>query len=124
MSPSPEPIEKSDDDLFVQDAPVAAKHVKKRARKSDPAPKTRVDDEYDEDVGRTESQTFLALVEFESKKKRKTNKENSAYMEKFEKDVYDQAGKLKLALAEGEKRSYGAPISRPSRADHANGAFD
>jgi hypothetical protein len=69
-------------------------------------PKTRVDEEYDEDVGRTESQTFLAMVELESKKKRKANKENSAYMEKFKKEVYNQEGKLKLALVEGEKKSY------------------
>lgn len=69
-------------------------------------PKTRADEEYDEDVGRTESQTFLALVEFESKKKRKANKENSAYMEKFEKEVHDREGELKLALAAEEKKSY------------------
>jgi hypothetical protein len=44
-------------------------------------------------------------VEFESRKKRKANKENSAYMEKFEKIVYDQKGKLMWALAEAEKKS-------------------
>lgn len=49
-------------------------------------------------------------MEFESKKKRKTNKENSAYMEKFEKDVYGQEGKFELALAEGEKKSYVATL--------------
>jgi hypothetical protein len=62
----------------------------------------RVDDEYDEDFGRTESQSFLALVEFESKKKRKANKENGAYMEKWEKNVQGKEAKLKLALAQAQ----------------------
>ena len=74
-------------------------------RKSGPVSKTRIDEEYDEDVGRTESQTFLALVEFESKKKRKANKEISAYMDKFENEVRRQQEQLKLALSEGASKS-------------------
>lgn len=57
-------------------------------------------------MGRTESQTFLALVEFESKKKRTASKENKGYMERFEKGVKEKEERLSLVLAEGEKAAY------------------
>ena len=65
--------------------------------------RSRLDDEYDEDVGRTESQTFLKLVRFEAKKKGKMGKENRVFMERFEKGVAERRAELMLALTEGKK---------------------
>ncbi|TVY49625.1 hypothetical protein LOCC1_G000346 [Lachnellula occidentalis] len=73
----------SGDELFVEDQPVAARHVKKSTtRQSEPARLIRAD-EYEEDEGRMESQQFLALVEFESKKKRMAGKAAAQYLDQF-----------------------------------------
>ncbi|TVY43724.1 hypothetical protein LSUB1_G000636 [Lachnellula subtilissima] len=75
----------SGDELFVEDQPVATRHVKKKKKKtcqSEPARLVRAD-EYEEDEGRTESQQFLALVEFESKKKRMAGEAAAHYMDQF-----------------------------------------
>ena len=91
---------------------MAAKRVKKRSRQSEPAPKIRrsprpcVSDEYDEDAGRIESQTFLALVEFEAKKKLKSCEEKKGYMEKFGKGVGEAQAKLKMAMGDGQQMLY------------------
>lgn len=58
MSESEDQETQSGQELFVQDQPVAAKHVKKnnpKSRKSEPVYATR-DEEYEEDPGRVESQ--------------------------------------------------------------------
>jgi hypothetical protein len=82
---------------------VTAKHVRKPLRKPAPARKTKADDEYDEeDVGRMESQMFLAVLEFESMKKL-NKKTNNGYMDKYEKDVTRTKRELKLAMSVGEQ---------------------
>ncbi|KAE9375440.1 hypothetical protein N431DRAFT_463523 [Stipitochalara longipes BDJ] len=76
----------SSDQLFTDEAPFAPKYVKKSApksRKSEPVKRVTKADEYEEDEGRLESLQFLALVEFESKKKRKAAKAVTEYMDKF-----------------------------------------
>jgi len=52
----------SSDQLFFQEQVIAPKHVKKsKSRKSEPIPRvTRVDNEYEEDEGRLESQYVLS----------------------------------------------------------------
>ncbi|KAF8863568.1 hypothetical protein BDZ45DRAFT_670165 [Acephala macrosclerotiorum] len=90
----------SSDHLLVQDKPAAPKYVKKTAvksRKSEPARMTR-NDEYEEDEGRMESQQFLALVEFESKKKKRAAKAASEYMDKFKDSINSSSDNLKLRL--------------------------
>jgi len=57
----------SGDELFVEDQPVATRHVKKRmTRQSEPEPSFTAD--------LWNYRQFLALVEFESKKKRMAGK--------------------------------------------------
>ncbi|PMD65912.1 uncharacterized protein K444DRAFT_624453 [Hyaloscypha bicolor E] len=76
----------SSDQLFVDEDHVAPEYVKKlapKSRKSEPVKRVTKADEYEEDEGRLESQQFLALVEFESKKKRKAAKSANEYMDKF-----------------------------------------
>jgi hypothetical protein len=66
----------------------------------------KADGEYDKDVGRVESHTFLKLVEFESMKKRKVSKENKGFMEGWKKVVEEGKEQLRGLLEEGETASY------------------
>ncbi|TVY94213.1 hypothetical protein LAWI1_G000177, partial [Lachnellula willkommii] len=90
----------SGNELFVEDQPVATRHVKKRTtRQSEPTRLIRAD-EYEEDEGRMESQQFLALVEFESKKKRMAGKAAAHYMDQFVQRLEDGEQGLKKKLQE------------------------
>ncbi|CZT08753.1 uncharacterized protein RCO7_03448 [Rhynchosporium graminicola] len=93
--------EGSSDQLFVVREPVTSKDTKKRSvksRKSEPVkPSSRVD-EYEEDEGRTESRQFLALVEFESKKKKRAAKAAAELIERFENRINDAEESLKKRL--------------------------
>ncbi|KAH8687508.1 hypothetical protein BGZ60DRAFT_522163 [Tricladium varicosporioides] len=89
------------DQLFVGDQPVTARYFKKsKTRKLEPIP-GRVD-EYEEDEGRMESQTFLALVQQETKKKRLAARAASMYLNKFESGLKDAEEFLKKQLEDFE----------------------
>ncbi|PMD45057.1 hypothetical protein L207DRAFT_507973 [Hyaloscypha variabilis F] len=90
--------DESGDQLFVDEAPVAPKYVKKSApksRKSEPVKRVTKADEYEEDVGRLESQQFLAIMELESKKKRKAAKAANEFMDKFMNGINNEEQALK-----------------------------
>ncbi|CAG8954825.1 hypothetical protein HYFRA_00008510 [Hymenoscyphus fraxineus] len=110
--PSPPPAQKealeiddtrnSDDEhndaLFVEDNAPMIRHIKKsKTRKSEPA-RTHRTDEYEEDEGRAESHQFLALVEYESKKKKAASKASASYLDKFNQQLKDDEQKLKKQL--------------------------
>ncbi|KAG9229607.1 hypothetical protein BJ875DRAFT_488760 [Amylocarpus encephaloides] len=89
--------DESDDHLFVREHSDAPRHAKKsKTRKSEPV-RHRVD-EYEEDEGRMESQQFLALVQFESKKKKMAAKASASFLEKFASDLKDDEKELKQVL--------------------------
>ncbi|KAI9049890.1 hypothetical protein LZ554_006038 [Drepanopeziza brunnea f. sp. 'monogermtubi'] len=80
----------TDDQLFVQQEPDAPKPVKKgraKTRMSEPLKRSARVDEYVEDEGGMDGQQFLALVEFESKKKRRAAEATSKYMERLEDNI-------------------------------------
>ncbi|PMD23751.1 hypothetical protein NA56DRAFT_657007 [Hyaloscypha hepaticicola] len=88
----------SSDPLFIDEQPLAPKHVKKaatKARKSEPIMRVTKADEYEEDEGRMQSSQFLALVEFQTKKKRKAVSAAKEYMEKFTNSVNNAEQALK-----------------------------
>ncbi|KAJ5038119.1 uncharacterized protein L3040_006988 [Drepanopeziza brunnea f. sp. 'multigermtubi'] len=80
----------SDDQLFVQQEPDAPKPVTKggaTTRMSEPLKRSARVAAYVEDEGRMDGQQFLALVEFESKKKRRAAQATSKYMERLEDNI-------------------------------------
>ncbi|KUJ18239.1 uncharacterized protein LY89DRAFT_781315 [Mollisia scopiformis] len=86
------------DQMFAEEKTAAPKHVKK-VRKSEPVARVAQNDEYEEDEGRMESQQFLALVEFESKKKKRAAKAALEYMERFTENIDSTNDGLKMRLA-------------------------
>ncbi|PVH84602.1 hypothetical protein DL98DRAFT_569106 [Cadophora sp. DSE1049] len=95
--------DESSGQLFVDQEPVAPKHVKKssmKSRKSEPIKRTARSDEYEEDEGRLGSKQFLAMVEFygENKKNKRASKAATNYMGVFESKIDDAEESLKKRL--------------------------
>ncbi|KAG9248191.1 hypothetical protein BJ878DRAFT_77210 [Calycina marina] len=76
---------------------------KKKSRKPEPVMRTK-NDEYDEDIGRVESQDFLTqaaltkLEAYEKNKKKKSSKENAEYMANFKALLEQGKGQLNSQL--------------------------
>ncbi|KAF4635725.1 hypothetical protein G7Y89_g2376 [Cudoniella acicularis] len=91
--------EEFSDQLLVNEQPAVPRHVKKsKSRQSEPICVRA--DEYDEDEGRTESQNFLALVQFEAQKKKAASRATIAYLDKFTLGVKDAESELMKNLKE------------------------